>query len=273
MLPQNEELIATLQDLGLTRVQARILTALANLEEATVETTAKTAHIARQHLYEPLAVLEKKSLLQKVISNPTKYRALPIQEVCSILMKIRNKENYELQHKVSKLIKNLEKHKTQSATEVKETLLITGVSAFLHKINAATASAQTSFDGTADIELFRHGMVDSGEIHRASVKRGVHYRHIISLPEKRIVKLGDEDLRKNPLWKVRFSFRPLIFQMTIIDKKEVFISLHPHVMRECQYYWSNDICFLTLAQSYYDNLWKQASKSRSRRVSKIANRV
>jgi sugar-specific transcriptional regulator TrmB len=264
LLPQNEELIATLKCLGLTCVQAKSYVTLSILGEATIGTIAKNAQIARQHLYKPMLKLEEMSLVERIIDKPPKYKALPLKEAINILLDKRNKENHELQDKINGLLKNLKKQQKnqmlQNQQERAYTTLIAGLGAFDHESDRALMNAQTCFDGTATVELFRRGMFLSGTYHQEAVKRGVHYRHIISKPENGQFQLGDEDLRNNPLWEVRFSSSPLPFQMTIIDKKEVFISTTSEVKKDCVYYWSNNECFLILAQNYYDFLWGKASE-------------
>ncbi|MCW4019017.1 MAG: helix-turn-helix domain-containing protein [Candidatus Bathyarchaeota archaeon] len=119
-ISQNEEVTATLRQLGLTFVQAKIYIALNQIgEETTIDTIAKTAKIARQHVYEPLKVLEKMSLVQRVVDVPPKYEVLPVKETLGILMELRKKENCELQKKIDFVIKNLQKNQTKKATPKK----------------------------------------------------------------------------------------------------------------------------------------------------------
>ncbi len=239
-------------------MQAKTYIAL-NKSEATVEKIAKIAKIPRQHIYEPLKVLEKMGIVQKTIDTPPKYNVLPVKDVAKILMEIRNKQNWELQDKITFLIESLQKDRateTEFLPEKEHTTLLTGCKAFIQKADKTLMNARISFDGIATGELFRRGMFDSGDIHRNALKRGVRYRHIVSKHEKQFL-LGDEDLVGDPSWKVRFFPRPS-FILVIIDKKEVFISTKAKWTKETSYYWSNNECFLILAQSYFDILWKQS---------------
>lgn len=256
----SEDSATVLQRLGLTLVQARTYLALHETGSATADTIAKTAHIARQHIYEPLQALEKMGLVQRTLGSPPIYKMVPVQEAVNILMENRNRESCELRDQANVLIEKLQKDPmTIISNEQEHTAFLKGIEAFTNKADKALKNAQICFNGTASVELFRHGMFFSGVYHRRALKNGVRYRHIISKPEKQAVQLGDEDLGDNPLWKVRFSPWPLHFQMTIIDNKEVFISTKPQLTKECTYYWSTNKCFLILAQNYFESLWNQST--------------
>ncbi|MCW4018535.1 MAG: hypothetical protein NWF00_07660 [Candidatus Bathyarchaeota archaeon] len=258
-MSENEDLVGVLKRLGLTFVQAKTYLALNQIgEEATIETVAKTARVGRQHVYAPLSALEKLGLVQKVLGAPPKYTVLPAKTAVSILLEIRRKESCELQNQASFLIESLQKdHATAFLSEKERTLFLVGSAAFSREVDRALVNARVCFDGTATVELFRRGMFHGGENHRRALKRGVSYRHVISRANSS-APLGDEDLVGNSVWAVRFSSCVLPFQMTIVDRKEVFISTRPDVTKECSYYWSNNTCFLILAQSYFDILWKQS---------------
>jgi sugar-specific transcriptional regulator TrmB len=259
-MTESEELVKTLKALGLTYVQARSYIALNQIGEASVETVAKSLQTARQQLYEPLSKLETMSLVHKIIDKPPKYKALPLADALNILLVAKRKENVELQNKTSKLIKKLkEKQTTQRPPPEKiRTVILTGLEAFACEVKKVTVKGQFSFDGTATVEMFRHGMFDAGEAHREAVKRGVCYRHVISkVDEDKQVMLGDEDLRKNPLWQVRISPNPVPFHLVIVDKKEVFISTNT-ATKELTNYHSNCASLVIVAQSYFDILWNNS---------------
>jgi predicted transcriptional regulator len=260
-LPQSDEdLILVLNGLGLTCVQAKTYIALNQLGEAATEAIAKTAQIARQHVYEPLSALEKIGLVQRILINPPKYKVLPIKEAVNVLKEIQNKRRLELESKIPGLIQYLESNSaTQTQPEEIRTTLLNGVEAFDYEIGKAIDSSQISIDDLATSELFRHGMFYGGVFHREALKREVQYRHVICEPENEPPTLGDEDLRKNPLWKVRFCSSPQPFLMTIVDKKKVFILTPPEAAKDTSCYVSNNPCFLILAQTFYDILWENAS--------------
>lgn len=141
----------------------------------------------------------------------------------------------------------------------KRTIILTGVDAVARQIDKAVASSENSFEGTATAKMFRQGMFQGGTHYRAAVKRGVHFQHVVYKYGNKRMALGDEDLKNNPLWQVRFSPTEIPFHITIIDKKEVFISsTNPDATKDAVVYYSNDTCMLVLAQNFFEILWKNA---------------
>ncbi len=144
MLSENDELVGVLRRLGLTYVQAKTYIALNQIgSEATVEAVAKTARVARQHVYEPLNALENLSLVQKVLGAPPKYKVLPVMDAVNVLLEIRRKESCELQNKAAFLIESLQKdHAMTFLPEKEHTSFLVGLAAFDREVERAVANAR-----------------------------------------------------------------------------------------------------------------------------------
>ena len=68
-----EENIKTLVSLGITGTQAKICLALARIGVATISEIADAAEVARPDTYRAAVELEKKGLLEKIVSTPARY--------------------------------------------------------------------------------------------------------------------------------------------------------------------------------------------------------
>src|SRR5512135_972975 len=97
--------VMTLNDLGLTIVQAKVYMALLKSESSTIQTIANHSHIARTDLYRITHELEKKGLIERILAHPTQYKPVPITEALPILLQRKNQENSELQTRALKLLK------------------------------------------------------------------------------------------------------------------------------------------------------------------------
>ncbi len=246
--------------MGLTYNEAKVFFVLSQLEEASVNVLAKSTRINRQHLYEPLVKLEKKGLVKKVISNPSKYSALPVKNAVNMLIEMRNKKTYELQIKAIKMIKSLEeKQTTQQDTQETKTVLLRGREAFRESARKMLDNIQISFDGIGNIELLRRGFYyDKIAFHKA-LKRGVLFRQIINSPINEPTILGDEDLREKPQWQIRIATKLIPFQLMIMDRKTVFISATLDTKMDYLFYQSNSASILFITQTYFDMIWSNSS--------------
>src|SRR3989304_3858017 len=250
----------TLTRLGLTNCQAKIYLTLVQSGKSSIKAVSKKADIPRESVYRAMPVLEKMSLVERMITKPTMYKAIPIGDGISILMELRAKETCALQKKTTKLIENLKKYNPERMLRQEEAqlILISGSEAFGVKASEAVKTAQNSFDGIATPETFRWGMLHGAEGFVEAVKRGVKFRHIVCKTEKKEKELGDKALRKNPLWEVRYILNSFQVEMIIFDKKEVFIAATPNQTSKISYLQSTSPCLVALAQNYYETLWRMA---------------
>ena len=104
----NDKDIDALTSLGLTILQARVYLALTHIEKATIKSIAKNANIARQDIYRLTNELQKIGIIEKIISTPAQYKAIPLEDGIKILLQRKNKENSEAQKKAIDMIMTAE---------------------------------------------------------------------------------------------------------------------------------------------------------------------
>ena len=86
-----EAVVQTLTRLGLTISQAKVYFDLLRLEKATVNTISKHSKMARQQVYRVLAELQDKGLVEKIISIPTEFEPVPIEDCMFVLIERKKK--------------------------------------------------------------------------------------------------------------------------------------------------------------------------------------
>ena len=87
-----EDYIRTLTQLELTSAQAKVYLTLATLEKATAKEISNHSNVAREEVYRLLTELQKKGLIERIIASPTQFKATPIEEGLSILIRRKEKE-------------------------------------------------------------------------------------------------------------------------------------------------------------------------------------
>ncbi len=261
---QSEEALIRL---GLTCNQARVYLTLLQLGKVSVKAIMKNAGIPRESVYRSIPTLEKMGLVEKIITTPTMYKAVPLKDGISMLMEWRSRETSELQEITTKMIANFKENGSEKAHQQEETqfTLIYGSEAFGREMDKDIKVARKSFDGITTPMKFRNGMFYGYEIFTDAVKRGVQFRHIVSENEGKGLELNDAILRKNPLWEVRYVEGPLQVDLVIIDGKKVIMETaptNPNQVKNVCCLLSDSPCLVTISQSHFDLFWRMAKKQK-----------
>jgi HTH-type transcriptional regulator, sugar sensing transcriptional regulator len=107
LLSNSDENIRTLIDLGLTAAQAKIYLSLLWVGSATIREIAQASKVARPDTYRALSELQDIGIVEKIISVPTKFKALPIKDALDILMLRKTNETIDLNKRANRLIEKL----------------------------------------------------------------------------------------------------------------------------------------------------------------------
>lgn len=99
MLLEYDDDIKTLKELGLTLSQAKVYIAAAKLGKAKAKDLWEKSGVGRQELYRILNELFDAGLIQKDISTPTNFLAVPFSKGVLILLNRRRNEVFELERK------------------------------------------------------------------------------------------------------------------------------------------------------------------------------
>jgi sugar-specific transcriptional regulator TrmB len=253
---QNEH-IQTLMGFGLTLLQAKTYLALAMLETADVKTISKASDIARQDIYRIMPTLQKLGLSEKILSQPTMYKATPIEEGLSILLQNRKEEYIELQKKTTSLINNFQANNSKVALKEKGTqfVITSEITRFIKIHSKQTQNAQESIDVMIPVVNVPSKIESEWSQIKRSLKRGVKIRLITPEPGENTPPTPWQDFMRNPFFEVKSLADPIRFGMHIFDKKEVTLSVSEDILPSL---WSNSSTIVELAASYFDEMWRKA---------------
>jgi len=260
-----DEYLQTLMDLGLTLVQAKAYLALCRLECATIKAISKTSNLARQDVYRIMPSLQKIGLVEQIISNPTKYHAVPIKNGVYSLLQHHLQEQEKLTKKTTALLNRLKEDNFKSSFAVQEEpqlLIISELSLLFKKLMNGTRASQVSIDSIGTWEAF-DGVTSNGlSDFKKTLQRGVRIRAITEKPPngKRLPTYV-KTLQKHPLYEVRFVIPPAPITMAILDKREVSICISTPADNSPSSLWSSNRIITGLALNYFEEIWSKASKS------------
>jgi sugar-specific transcriptional regulator TrmB len=258
---QNDDCIQTLMGFGLTLLQAKMYLALATLGKAEVKTIAKASNVARQDIYRIVPMLQKLGLAEKIIANPTMYKATPIEKGLSILLQNKKKECTELQEKTTSLINSFHANTAKIDAQEEDTQfkLTSEATLFLKMHKSLHQKAQMNID--AIIPSIFDGPVKFNEglsFPKKAMRRGIKIRLITQKDENGLKSRELQALGENSLCELKYLATPVLFGMHIFDNKEVTLATSDNGLPSL---WSNNRNLVNLAASYFDEMWSKAQEA------------
>lgn len=256
-----EEELEVLEGLGLASTRARVYLALCRSGISDVETISDITGIARQDIYRIASDLIELGLIETVISRPISYRATPIEDGTSLLLRQRQEELSTLELKTKDLLQNftpnnkkVEREKTISA----QFFLVPSKEALISRLNGAIEKTQTSIDVSTSWKRFKFACYRLADNLEKAWQRDVKGRVIIEKPEEPILDFV-KICWKSPNARIKYVQSPPKTVMAIYDKREVFIYVEPTAdLTESPALWSNNPSVVTMAADCFEIQWMTA---------------
>lgn len=266
-MPQNED-IQTLKQFGLTFLQAKVYLTLVRTGKSTVRNIAENANIARQEAQRVTTELQKIGLVEKILTNPTEFDPTPLNEAVKFLLKRREKTSLDLEEKANLLLENFASNRVKKSDEQKTAkfVIASGKEAIIRKSRMVVDRTKESCSiinglwknvGYAS-SLFKEQTIKA-------LKRQVKFRVLTEkLPEEQSIQKIYKDCLKSPNFEIRFLSAGLPAMLGIYDRKELLVSTCPEkLIADSPMLWTNDQALICAAQTYFDDLWRQASPPRN----------
>jgi sugar-specific transcriptional regulator TrmB len=250
--------VQTLSRLGLTTNQAKVYLALVRSGMSTAKTISKKSNNARPHVYLIMPTLEKLGLVQRIISTPSEFKAISLQDALSVLMTRRTKDTSELQTMTKEILKKFENKNTETALEEEghQFILIPQKGINIQKRRVAIKNAQKSIDVISSTKRLPVASSFFYEEIMKALQRGVKIRVITEKPEDKKVISEIKEFRNTLNYRIRYSSVISHAKISIYDKKEALMTtLATAGFAESSTLWSNNPSFLAILQNYFENLW------------------
>ena len=250
--------LETLIQLGLTPNQGKLYLTLLRIGKNTGSTLSKETSLARQEVYRILQELHSKGLVEKIISTPTEFQAVPIQDGISVLMIEKAKELEQTKERVQSLIDEYASTKNSIAQKEYKFLMIPPKKLAHEARERMFENAKEKIQLISTNRRFSQGISHFFEVWERTLKRSVQVQVLI---------VGDESkfnyssklrlLQRYPNFAVKFSFKPSP-GLLIVDESEAIVTLHPKVdLGASPVLWTNHPEFLSIYLDYFTNTWKK----------------
>ncbi len=234
--------------------------ALVKLGKPTAKEISTVTQVARQEVYRVLVELQKLGLVEKVVSVPSRFRAISTDDAFSILMERRKKETSELQDTISEMLQKFKIDHERMTLEEETNLSLVPEQATVRASKKTLGNVQKSFDV---ITSWRnpHSVIFAGvEGIAEALQRGVEVRVIIDKPnEEKILSKIVKHLTKFPNFKIKYLLNAPKALMSVYDKGEAWVGTctNPGV-KECPTLSTDNPCLLSIFQDYFEMLWSTA---------------
>ncbi len=262
MKTDDMETIETFSRLGLTINQARVYVSLIQSGPTTAKEIAKNANITRQDIYRIMPSLQEQSLVEKIITVPIRFKAVPPKQAISTLLQRKTAELDNLREKAEKLAMNTDAYQQKTNFEKEfEFIFVPEKEAIIKRIRNAFQHAQTSVDIVTLPRRLSQAMLEFADVRSNALKRGARIR---SLSEKISAKAPAVEkqmaIEKKLGMQTKLLSSPPPAGALIFDQKEVIIITSTTAsLSEAPALWSSNLCLVGLAQNYFDGLWKTST--------------
>lgn len=252
---KNED-VQCLHELGLTHLQAKVYLTLLKTKTSTAKNIAIESKIARQEIYRVLSEIEELGIIEKILTNPTKYKATPLSDTIYFLMKRRNKKTQNIEKSIKRVLKNHKNDQPKNFREEDFFILIPKKERFVKKLKQLISQSKKS----VKVITAKNRLINSRDSLQTTIiqagKRGINLQLITEKDLEEKVLQGYWPEYKN---NVRYFLKTPPVVMAIIDNKEVLLITSANsAFANSSALWSNNHSQVTLAVNYFEMMWLSA---------------
>jgi sugar-specific transcriptional regulator TrmB len=267
MMINPDEDIETLTKLGLNGVQARAYLTLLRIGPSKAKEVAKASNIARPDIYRTISKLQELSLVEKIITTPAKFKAIPIAEAIIMLFRRRESENDKLRKNAANLVARYKENGDRAANgEGDQFVLIPKKEPIVVNTKNLAETTQKSICYVIPLKKLLPLVINYSEIFHNAVQRKVKIMIITEKPENEayLIKRINE-LNKSPQFELRMVTAPITVHFGIFDNQKILLSTSAKSQfSEAPAIFSNNPDIIDLAETYFEIEWATAMETKSK---------
>lgn len=264
MMKTPRDHLETLTELGLNFCEAKVYLALVHAGISTAKSIAKVSSVSKPDVYRVLTTLLDKALIEKIISSPSMFRALALEDCLSILLKKKDEEHCRLKEKTEQLRLNFKRKESQQATQdsQEQFILISAKEKELERRRKDSKNAQKTIDIINSSKRFPKTAFFLADDTRQALERGVKVRLITQKPHN----INDtfeyhSDVEKSRLYRIRYIDYPPQAIVSIYDESSVIVSTSSVAnLGEASIFWTCNKPIVKVMQEYFKMLWARATQ-------------
>jgi sugar-specific transcriptional regulator TrmB len=261
-----EKNVETLERAGLSHSQARVYLTLTIVGRTSIKTIAQVAKTDPANTSRAILGLQKLSLVDKTISKPNLYEAIPIKEGIELLLK-RKKDEFTEVDRLSKLI--IEQFDNvlpdQPQMDKDQFLIVPPKTSYVHSSLNNFQNAKDSIDLISTQKRSAQSKEVYSDAERKALNRGVKIRTIMEKPTEKINIIQQQTskvLNGVGVANIKRRFIQEVPKVVggIFDNKIATFLINPNAD------YMNSPCLLTnhegfilMFRNYFDALWESGT--------------
>jgi sugar-specific transcriptional regulator TrmB len=256
-----EDYVKTLIDLGLFTYAESVFLVLERLKSSNARTVATASRQPRQDVYKVLDELMQLGLIEKELSAPAKFTAVPIHDACSLLLKRRVKNAAYLRREAKVLERNFQGIDVEPVhDEDRKVLLVSEGETIVFRMKKSIQTARKTIDAIAPQKFLGQGFFFLTDALEKALQRGVKIRFITYILDEMSSQFSVPPiLAKNSSFKLKTTINHTRSRFCVYDNKEVTVMLSSDMdFTKSSLLWSNCASLVDGYQDYYETIWNDS---------------
>jgi sugar-specific transcriptional regulator TrmB len=267
-----EEVLKTLSDLGLTKLDSKIYIYLAKKGPQKGKEISKALKVQRQQVYRSLKNLRSRAIVSATLERPARFSAVPFEKVLDLFIRAKLEEAQTIQQEKSKLLSSWQAIQTEAAPDTSaKFMVIEGrniiYSRIKQMINETKSQLSIISTVTGLIRADQLGLLDAN--FKKTLRSRVQFRLLTHLTEQNLSAMKAL-LKETPKAELRFEIRNpnlglrLFPRMVIRDQEEVVFFINPNVDGSLQEQdnlclWTNCKSLIDSFLAMFEELWRNST--------------
>jgi sugar-specific transcriptional regulator TrmB len=264
-----DQILKTLQDLGLTRLDSQIYLYLSKRGPQKASEICKGLKVQKQPLYRCLKHLQSKGIVTESLEHPAKFNAVSFDKVVDIFVKVKMAEAQHIQENKKELLAKWQALAIGESIDTSAKFnVIEGRGNIYSKIMQMIKETKTQLSTISTIKgLIRADQFGLIETINGNIRK-IEFRVLTQISKQEVHATKDllNDVRKS---QARFDIRSpelglsLFPEMVIKDNDETIFFISPTDATATE---ESDVCFWTDCKSLvqamktvYENIWTNSS--------------
>jgi sugar-specific transcriptional regulator TrmB len=262
------DIVADLQDYGLTRNEARVLVFLTKTGPSKASEVARAVQINRTETYRTIRNLQRRGLVEATLERPVRFQSLPFDKSLQVLIDERKARLRILEQRGEILRRQFEDIRVEPvAQEVERFQVVEGRIRIEQRLQSMYAQAKKSIMTVlSPSEIVRADTSGLFDMLAHAVKTGLRVRAITAITQSNleiiqklceIIEIRHLDLKAKPIPRV-----------SIIDDSEVLfeITTADEIQRSDEEValWISSKAFVHNLQAYFEEMWTSGTPADGR---------
>ncbi|XES77904.1 MAG: TrmB family transcriptional regulator [Candidatus Bathyarchaeia archaeon] len=263
-----EDTAHTLSELGLNKIQIKLLLTLCRFDYISVKDLSKETSIHRAQIYTALEELKAYGLIEKEIGKPIQYRAIQMSKILDILLRRKVVWMSDLQEETKDLIKkvsDIEAQRMEKEQEDYTFTLINGVENAASMFRRWIENSRT-VDFVVNFKRYSPTCCIPGYIEEIFRGALCQFREDVKV---RLVTSSRPEIFRNWYWEGaknlenRFVSFNVPMDIGVFNKERASLTIYtkkPDMLRtDMSVLTSNHPSFVQMVQNHFDLLWNNST--------------